>query len=269
MLHYTPFQRARYRLSRVAFLKRCYDLVRLVTAPSYFEDGLWTSHNFDFVRDESFVRAYLAGKQQEQGFEIRWRMSVVLWAARHAALSHGDFVECGVNRGFFAAAIMTYLNFGNMLDRRYWLFDTFSGLVPELVGAGERGAYLNVYEDCFQFVSSSFGDKPYVRIVRGAIPGTLSRFQGGAVSFLSIDMNCSLPEKAALEYFWPKMVDGGVVVLDDYGFAGHEAQKAVVDEFVAERSVPLLRLPTGQAVIIKPLSIADRQSTAARNGGAG
>jgi len=45
------------------------------------------------------------------------------------------------------------------------------------------------------------------------------------VSYLSIDMNCVKPEIAAAQFFWDRMVSGGIMVLDDYGFRGHIEQK--------------------------------------------
>src|SRR3974390_97191 len=102
MLDYTRFQRMRHKLSRVPLLKHCYDLAKLVSSPSYFEDGLWTFHNFDFVENEDFKRAYLAGEHQDHGFEIRWRMTVLFWAARAAAGPPRGFFECGGKRGVFS-----------------------------------------------------------------------------------------------------------------------------------------------------------------------
>jgi hypothetical protein len=42
-----------------------------------------------------------------------------------------------------------------------------------------------------------------------------------------------------------------VVVLDDYGFEGHEVQKREQDKFAASKNIQILSLPTGQGLIIK------------------
>jgi hypothetical protein len=42
-----------------------------------------------------------------------------------------------------------------------------------------------------------------------------------------------------------------MVVMDDYGFAGYEEQRRVIDEFFLERSEVVIALPTGQALFIK------------------
>lgn len=53
-------------------------------------------------------------------------------------------------------------------------------------------------------------------------------------------------------YFWDKLVPGGIILLDDYGWQTHEAQKADWDEFARDRGVQILTMPTGQGLLIKP-----------------
>jgi hypothetical protein len=72
------------------------------------------------------------------------------------------------------------------------------------------------------------------------------------VAFLSIDMNAREPEIAAAEFFWDRLVHGAAMVLDDYGWRKHVAQRIAFDEFARRRNVPLLALPTGQGLILKP-----------------
>src|SRR5262249_43682694 len=64
--------------------------------------------------------------------------------------------------------------------------------------------------------------------------------------------NNAAPEIAAAEHFWDRLVSGGIVVLDDYGWTKHINQKHAFDEFANARGVKVLGLPTGQGLIIKP-----------------
>jgi hypothetical protein len=97
-----------------------------------------------------------------------------------------------------------------------------------------------------------FGRFPFVNIVPGAVPDTLDSAKVDKVALLSLDMNCAAPEVAAARHFWPKMSPGGMIVLDDYGFTVHVEQRRAFDSFAAEQGVPLLALPTGQGLILKP-----------------
>jgi len=64
-------------------------------------------------------------------------------------------------------------------------------------------------------------------------------------------MNIAKPERAAIEFFWPKLVPGAVVILDDYGWVPFRAQKDALDEFAANVGVEIMTLPTGQGLLIK------------------
>ncbi len=253
MLEYTVSQRLRQFVARIPGASKLYNFFNLSFAATYREDGIVTTHNCDFIKDPDFVVAYSSGeRQQTMPNGIRWRAHTALWAGHHAKLLEGDYVECGVYRGFLSMALMTDLNFASMPDRTFHLFDTYSGLVAGLVTEEDTAAYRNDYEDCYEFVKKSFASYDNVNIVRGPVPDTLPSANIEKVAYLSIDMNCTQPEVDALEYFWPRMVSGGLVVLDDYGFPGHEAQKAGADRVAAANGVKVLTLPTGQGLIIKP-----------------
>ena len=83
------------------------------------------------------------------------------------------------------------------------------------------------------------------------MPATLVECDAREICYLSIDMNSVEPEIAAATFFWDKVVKGGVVFLDDYGFPLHINQKIAFDRFVLERGQSILCLPTGQGIIIK------------------
>jgi hypothetical protein len=112
-------------------------------------------------------------------------------------------------------------------------------------------AHRHPYPDCYEFVVQAFKRYPNVNIVKGAVPEILPSVKVEKVAYLSIDMNCVQPEVAALEYYWPKLSPGGVVILDDYGFSGHEAQKRAADRFADSVGCRVLTLPTGQGLLFK------------------
>jgi len=221
----------------------------------YNQDGLATSHFGSFLDDPRFRAAYAAGLATGswEG-DVHWRAHIVCWAAARGAMLPGDFVECGVNRGGYALTAMTYLGF-ETLGKRFFLLDTFEGLVAEQLSDEERAAGRRGggYTPCYEAVQRTFaryGDA--VRIIRGTVPGTLAQVDAERVAFLSIDMNAREPEIAAAEHFWDRLAPGAAMVLDDYGWRKHAAQRHAFDEFARRRGVPLLALPTGQGLILKP-----------------
>jgi SAM-dependent methyltransferase len=80
----------------------------------------------------------------------------------------------------------------------------------------------------------------------------LPRIDSPKIAFAHIDLNCAPPEVAAMEYLWPRLVPGALVVLDDYAYRGYETQKAAMDGFAASKGVQVLSLPTGQGLILRP-----------------
>ena len=241
--------------------------LKLIRLPSgrpgsiYDQDGLTSIHNHEFLTDPKFQKAYGRGVQaagSDYGFQ--WRVYVALWAAVHAEKIPGDFVECGVNRGFVSSAIMNFLNW-NELDRDFYLLDTFQGLDERFVSQQEkaRGALeknadqlaSGFYVSGVESVRKNFSEWPRAQVIEGVIPETLELVGGEAFSFLHIDLNCSPPEIAALSYFWPRLSSGAVVLFDDYAYFGYELQKSPIDEIVGQWGHSVLSLPTGQGLLIK------------------
>ena len=194
--------------------------VKRIQPHFYDEDGLRSEHDHRFIQDERFANARsFAENASNNGSGGRglWRIHVALWTAQNAFRLGGDFVECGVCRGFLSSAIVDYLNWNSLCgDRRLFLFDTFSGLVddllsPEEIAAGRAEKYGDTYNNTYDAAVATFKSVRNAKIVKGVVPDSLAMQPIASVSYLHLDMNCAAPEVAALEYFWPKMTKGGFV----------------------------------------------------------
>jgi hypothetical protein len=166
---------------------------------TYNQDGMATTHNADFMTDPRFAAAYEAGRATGSSTfgDPHWRAYVVCWAAERGAHLQGDFVEGGVDRGGYAPSVIKYLDFGR-LPRRFYLLDTYEGLVERLISPEERahGGPAGEYEPSYEAVVRTFAPSSNVEIVQGAVPAVASE----QVMFLSLDMNTRDPEIAAAEY---------------------------------------------------------------------
>ena len=230
----------------------------------FIADGLQTMHCHDFVHDAAFALAYKRGVKAIGGVdEYRWfwRVHIGLWAASCASRLDGDFVECGVNKGFLSSAIMEYLNW-DATGKTFYLLDTFNGLDERYVTDEERRSgrleqnlallQSGQYTSGVASVRANFAEWDNVRIVEGPIPETLDRVDAKKVAYLHIDMNCAPPEVAAAHFFWDRLVPGAFMLLDDYAYYGYPEQKAAMDVFAVEKNIDICSLPTGQGLIIKP-----------------
>lgn len=228
----------------------------------YARDGLFTRHRTPFLSDERFRRAYARGVKASQGIDpqMEWRTHVALWAAFTALRAKGAFVECGVNAGFISSAIMEALEWRNT-GRKFYLIDTFSGPVlsqfSELeIGRGrleiaKSALAAGAYVTDIARVRANFSEWPNALVVQGAVPGVLDSLDCGPVAFLHLDMNCAFPETGALEFFWPRLEPGGMVLFDDYTYFGHDSQTEAIDALAARLGIQILALPTGQGLATK------------------
>ena len=228
----------------------------LIKGPlTYNQDGLATIHNCDFMKDGRFMEAYNLGKQTGSWgkMDIHWRAYIACWAANKVKDLEGDFVECGVNKGGLALTLMQYINFKDM-PKTFYLLDTFCGLSDKYITEGERklGRKDGGYEECYEEVKETFMDFKNIKIIRGTVPDTLVQVKAKRIVYLSLDMNCVIPEISAAEFFWEKLVSGGIVLLDDYGWEGFSCQKRAFDDFAIRKKIQILQLPTGQGLIFKP-----------------
>lgn len=227
----------------------------------YEFDGLHTVHNHDFMEDDRFKRAYQRGVQAAgKDYQWYWRVHIGLWAAATAIKLPGDFVECGVNRGFLSSAIMQQLDW-DTTQRMFYLLDTFQGIDAKYLSELEiKGGVLErnqseinsgFYTQNLKEVEDNFAEWKNKKIVVGSIPETLPGITSEKIAFLHIDLNCTEPEVAALDYLWPKLVCGAVVLLDDYAYFGYQPQKEGMDDWAKLHNVAIASLPTGQGLIVK------------------
>jgi O-methyltransferase len=66
-----------------------------------------------------------------------------------------------------------------------------------------------------------------------------------------VDADLYTSVRECCEFFWPRMVNGGVVVFDDYGFSNCPGAKKAIDEYFAKTTDKVVPLPTAQAFVVK------------------
>jgi len=214
--------------------------------------------------DPNFSKAYERGVLAcGQDYRWHWRVHVGLWAAYSASKLKGDFVECGVNRGFLSSAIMEYLNWDS-LNKTFYLMDTFSGIDERYVSVEELAEGIlerntgEFYTKTSEPVRDNFSQWENIQIIVGSIPETLNAVETDSIAYLHLDMNCAPPEVAAFNHFWERLVPGAFVLLDDYAYEDKEAyknnelQKIALDAAAAAKDLKFVSLPTGQGLLIKP-----------------
>ncbi|OGO04732.1 MAG: hypothetical protein A2Y91_07280 [Chloroflexi bacterium RBG_13_54_8] len=178
---------------------------------------------------------------------------VIHQLCRHCLHLAGDFAECGVYRGGSAFLIASTLAERDVNNRRQvHLFDTFQGM-PSTANDDPSGIKEGRFGDTsLSAVKDYLRDFPFVTFHQGYIPATLAPVKDRQFAFVHIDVDLYLTTRDCLEFFYPRMVSGGVIVFDDYGWAiFRDSEKRAVDEFFGDKKEVPISLRTGQCIVIK------------------
>lgn len=214
-------------------------------APSVFlADRLFTfGRNLTFLKDTPFLDAFHKAEPDRTEMGLVWRKHVLYWAARRALYLEGDFVEAACYKGFTARVLCNAIDLAAH-NKRFWLYDLFEA---EPTGTPRLEAHS---ADLYDRVRARFADDP-VTLVRGRLPESLAGNSPERISLLHIDMNNVAGEIGTLDALYDKVVPGGTVVLDDFGWVHNQAQTVAHQEWFAARGDMILELPTGQGMVIK------------------
>lgn len=222
-------------------------------SPYAFEgDGFATWHYSPFLDDPEFQKRYATVAHTWPGSDNRWRLWILTRSAAHCASLDGSFAEFGVYRG--GCTFMVLSESRPLPNRSFFLFDTFAGiptsrLTEREVSAGFGGRLADVSMTEIRDRLAQWSDQ--VRFVAGDVFETLSNTETGPLAFVHLDMNASAPTQLALDYAWSRLVPGGMIVFDDYGWAQYAEQKLLIDDFFKDKKDGPIALPTGQALSIK------------------
>lgn len=221
----------------------------------YSSDGLATKAIMSFMDDPEFQRSYdrmriASGAVVDPG--LHWRVHQMLWAFHHCFALEGDFVECGTGRGGMMSAGLKSLDGWNASGKRILLFDTFEPfrINPETGDNDSARGIHQWYAPSVNVVVENFSEWKNVNIIKGKIPDTLVSIGIEKVAFLHIDLNHSVAECEALLFLWPKIVSGGIVLLDDYG--QDRMQNEAMNSLAADFGVKILTTGSAQGIILKP-----------------
>ncbi|MEO8753487.1 MAG: TylF/MycF/NovP-related O-methyltransferase [Casimicrobiaceae bacterium] len=214
---------------------------------SHFADNFFTwCRNNSMLDDGEFVKSWQANAENDADRAIVWRRYILACAAYHCVQLEGDFVECGAYTGVAVKTVVDYLG-GAEFPKTFWLYDLFEHEDRMLHHAMPgHGPGLEAT------VRKKFESYPQVRIVKGEIPDVFEGQSPAAIAYLHIDLNQAPAEVAALDALFDRVVPGGIVILDDYEWAGaYRAQKLAEDPWFEARQYRVFPLPTGQGIVIK------------------
>jgi hypothetical protein len=160
----------------------------------------------------------------------------------------GDVAECGVYRGG-SSYLMAKELARQAPGKRLHLFDSFAGL-SEPGPLDDRHWRAGALACTLSEVTANLAEySGLMAIHAGWIPDCFRDAVDRSFCFVHIDVDLYEPTLASLEFFGPRMVSGGIVVCDDYGFETCPGARRAVDEFAAAGAIQVVHLPTGQGIL--------------------
>ncbi len=185
---------------------------------------------------------------------------------------NGDLVECGVAMGSQIAAFQLALVEANALHRSIWAFDSFEGIPlagefdTEQAGIGEikhdkyapieeRLVSSGVTAHSLESVKYNFTDRwnlpiTNINFVKGWFQHTIEPTADSIDNIAVLRLDGDLHESTliCLQHLYPKVVKGGVVIIDDYALTG--CRVAVEQYFKSiKKALPKMDLIDGQGVV--------------------
>ena len=169
------------------------------------------------------------------------RLSVVVSAVRLCNRLEGDAIEFGTFRGGTAGVILQNLDASKTLH----LCDSFSGMPP--VASEDNFHQEGDFSDtAVENVTAGIGKlgqnfEIHAGFFCDTIP-VMERNGPNRIAFAHIDADLYESVLEALEFCYPRMVPGGVMILDDYGSPSCLGAKQAADEFFEHKPEQVVTL---------------------------
>ncbi|MCC7305691.1 MAG: class I SAM-dependent methyltransferase [Alphaproteobacteria bacterium] len=217
-------------------------------ATMFAADNLITwNRNLSLLRDDFFLENLRGDQWSLTEKSTVWRLYILLYFAEAASHVPGDFLELGCYTGHTAENVIKKIDF-KKLKKKYYLYDLFEW------NEGDGHTHLPAHDTGTMYGDAvkRFEKYPFVKLIKGSVPGSFAEGFPEKIAFAHIDMNHPDPEAGALDKVLPALSPGGIVVFDDYGWWGYSAQKQALDPIAEKHGLKILELPTGQALLMKP-----------------
>lgn len=156
----------------------------------------------------------------------------------------GDIAECGVFKGGSIIPMGLYLR-QHQIPKHILGFDSFGGfdesVAVDLALGGAQdpqkrvGGFNDTSYERLQEKIEFFELTSTVQLVKGYFRDTLERFADRQFSFVHLDCDIYQSYKDCLEFFYPRVPPGGVILFDEYNDPPWPGCKKAVDEFLADK----------------------------------
>jgi O-methyltransferase len=159
----------------------------------------------------------------------------------------GDFAELGVDKGNSASV---FARAAARLGKSIYLLDTFEGFADQDL-VGEEAKYRGQFTDTSLAIVKENVSGNNIRFIKGYFPESSAQIPDDAL-FSLVHLDCDLykPFSSALDYFWPRLVPGGFLIMHDYMSLWWEGVEVAVNAFFANKTESIIPIPDMAGTII-------------------
>jgi hypothetical protein len=171
-------------------------------------------------------------------------INIVFELLRRTADVPGDIAECGVFQGASLLAIGLFVR-QHRLGKAVLGFDSFEGFDESIRFDLELGGTAlalkkvgGMCETSFELLTQKvvrLGLGDVVRLSKGYFADTLPRFADRRFSFVHLDCDIYQSYRQCLEFFYPRMTPGGILLMDEYNDPPWPGCNLAADEFLADK----------------------------------
>ena len=157
----------------------------------------------------------------------------------------GSVAEAGVYRGDFAKHINRYFP-----DRKCYLFDTFTGFTDYDIAREQKKSQTSadyMKDVRIEDVMAKMPHKDNIILRVGRFPETAQGIDD-RFAFVNLDMDLYEPTIEGLRFFYPRMSDGGVILIHDYFSSRYPNIEQSVDDFERELGRRVHKMPIGDDI---------------------
>jgi O-methyltransferase len=211
--------------------------------------------NLSWSTDADFLKHWADYPERKSDIihERKFNLFNIARGLRHIP---GDIVECGV---FHAASSFLMLSASEGTGKHLHGFDSFEGLSkPEETDIVKRERTFKWKENDLSVPENVAAENlkkfaGHFSLYKGWIPERFHEIGEKTFSLVHIDVDLFAPTTDSLEFFWPRLSPGGMIVCDDYGFETCPGARKAMDDFFQKHNQPVIHLTTGQGIVIRPL----------------
>jgi Macrocin-O-methyltransferase (TylF) len=216
--------------------------VRLPAYLSYVPDSI--RYHGRFPNYPRLVKEWTADKTRNNGGDLP-RLLFLMQNTEQilAERVDGDFAELGVHLGYSAAVLAGLASRDG--KRRLHLFDTFEGFDQRDLQGVDSAVPKELFEDTsLPAVRKRVGHDDICVYYPGYFPESAGPVDPNT-RFALVHLDCDLytPTAAGLEFFYPRMEPGGLIVLHDYSNGFWPGIRQAADEFLADKPERLILAP--------------------------